>query len=95
MHEGSVWTINSILKHQLVISEINPCKESSYFPVHKELRYLMKGLINIQNEDNEYFRWCLVRYFNSIKKNQAKITNVDREKNLILKRYKNKKVCSN
>ena len=29
----------------------------------KELDHLKKGLINFQNfNDNEYFKWCLVRY---------------------------------
>ena len=35
MHEGSGWTVNSILKFQLVISEITPCQERSYFQLHK------------------------------------------------------------
>ena len=39
----------------------------------------MKGLINIQNEDNECFRWCLVRYLNPVNKNPVKILNVDKE----------------
>ena len=39
----------------------------------------MKGLINIQSEDNECFRWCLVRYYINVKKNPAKIRNVDKE----------------
>ena len=39
----------------------------------------MKGLINVQNEDNEYFKWCLVRYLNPVNKIPAKIINVDRE----------------
>ena len=38
----------------------------------------MRGLINIQNVDNECFRWCLVRYLNPVTKNPAKIRNVDR-----------------
>ena len=33
----------------------------------------MKGLINIQNKNNECFRWCLVRYLNSVNKDTAKI----------------------
>ena len=37
-------------------------KGSSYFPLPQELKSLMKELINIQEEDNECFRWCLVRY---------------------------------
>ena len=39
----------------------------------------MKRLINIQNEDNECFRWCLVRYLNTVNKNPAKIKKTDKE----------------
>ena len=39
----------------------------------------MKGLINIQNKENEYFRLCFVRYLNPVNKNSAKIRNVDKE----------------
>ena len=62
---GSSWTINSIIQHQLVISETALCE--GRFQLPKELRNPMKGLINIQNEDNECFRWCLIRYLNSVK----------------------------
>ena len=40
----------------------------------------MKGLIkNIQNEDNECFRRCLVRHLNHVNKNPAKIRNFNIE----------------
>ena len=78
-YERSGWTIDSIIQHQLVISEITPCEESFYFPLPKELRNPMRGLINSKNEDSESFRWCLVRYLNPANKNPAKIRNVDRE----------------
>ena len=39
----------------------------------------MKGLINIQNKDNECFRWYLVRYLNCVNKNPAEIRYVDRK----------------
>ena len=47
-------------------------------------------MINIQNEDSECFRWCLVRHLNPANKNPAKIRNVDREfaKRLNLKSMK-------
>lgn len=48
------------------------------FPLLQELNNAMRGLINIQNVDNECFRWCLVRYLNPVTKNVAKIRNVDR-----------------
>ena len=35
-YEGSGWTINLILQHQLVISEIASCGRSSYFPLAKK-----------------------------------------------------------
>ena len=60
-HEGSGWTFHSILQHQFVISEVTPIEESSYFLLPKELRNPLKELINIQNKDNECFRWLLVR----------------------------------
>ena len=48
------------------------------FPLLQELNNAMRWLINIQNVDNECFRWCLVRYLNPVTKNVAKIRNVDR-----------------
>ena len=39
----------------------------------------MKGLINIQNKDNECFRWFLVRHLTAGNKNPPKIRNVDKE----------------
>ena len=51
-YERSGWAIYSILQHQFVISEIAPWEGSSYFPLPKELRNPMKGLISIQNKNN-------------------------------------------
>ena len=39
----------------------------------------MRGLINIQNNNNKCFRWCLVRCFSTLNKNPANIRNDDRE----------------
>ena len=39
----------------------------------------MKRLVKIQNEDNECFRWCLIRYINPVDKNLAIIRKVDGE----------------
>ena len=59
--EESGWPINLIIQHKLVMSEIAPFEGSSCFWLPKELKNPREGLINIQNEDNECFRWCLVR----------------------------------
>ena len=69
----------SVLQLQLVMLEIIPYERSFYFPLPKELKNLMKGLINILNKDNECFRWCLVRYLNPVNENSARNRNVDKE----------------
>ena len=46
----------------------------------KELDHPRKGLINIQNiEDNECFKWCLVRYLNPADHNPRRITKADKD----------------
>ena len=75
MYEGS----GSILQYQLVISKISPCEGSSYFPLPKGIRNEMKGLIDVQNKNNECFRWCIDIYLNLVSKNPPKIRNVDKE----------------
>ena len=77
-HEGSGQSIHSILRHERVISEIAPCEGSSYFALPEELNNSAKGLINIQNDDNECFRWFLARYLNPVDKNPAIIINAGR-----------------
>ena len=65
-HECSGWSVQSILWHKHFISEIvkevhfGNCEGSSYFSVPKELNDSKNGLINIQNEDNEWFWWCVL-----------------------------------
>ena len=45
----------------------------------KELEHPRNGLINIQNiDDNEYFKWCLVRYLNPADHNPRRITKADK-----------------
>ena len=52
--EGSGWTIQSIEKHYINIVNYNPLKGSSYIKLPQELKN--RGLINLQNEDNELFQ---------------------------------------
>ena len=47
--EGSGWSVHSVLRHQLVVSDIAPCEGISCFTQPKELSNSLKGLINNQN----------------------------------------------
>ena len=47
---------------------------SSYIKLLKELDHARKGLIN-----NEWFKWCLVRYLNPADHNPRRITKADKD----------------
>ena len=53
---------------------------SSYIKLTKELGHPRKGLINIQNtDDNECFKWRLVRYLNPADHHPARIMKADKD----------------
>ena len=56
--EGSGWVIQSGNSHHLNVVRYQPLKGSSYNKLPKELQNPKKGLINLQNQDDECFRWC-------------------------------------
>ena len=77
--EGSGWTIESVDHHYLNVVTFQPLTGSSYIKLPEELQNNMKGLINLQNEDHECFRWCHIRHLNPQEKNPQRIKLVDKE----------------
>ena len=71
------------------ISKYNPLAEGSYFKSPKELYHPIKGLINIQNTDeNECRKWCFARYLNSADHNPRTIKKANKDfANFTLKTY--------
>ena len=61
---GSGWIVEEIYSQYLNISSYLPLNGSTYIKLPVELRHPMKGLINIQNNDNKCFMWCHVRHLN-------------------------------
>ena len=74
--EGSGWTIIAIENHFINIVNYSPLKGSSYIKLPQELK--KRGLINIQNEDNECFRWCHIRHLNPQVKDPQRIKKTDK-----------------
>ena len=74
--EGSGWTIQSIENHYINIVNYSPLKGSSYIKSPQELKN--RGLINLQNEDNECFRWCHIRHLNPQGKDPQRIKKTDK-----------------
>ena len=77
--EGSGWTIQSIENHYINIVNYDPLKGSSYIKLPQELRNSAKGLINMKNKDNEYFRWCHIRHLNPQDKDPQRIKKTDKQ----------------
>ena len=62
--EGSGWVIDRIDSHYINVTTYTPLHGSSYIELPTELRNPKKGLININNKDDECFRWCHIRHLN-------------------------------
>ena len=75
--EGSGWTIQSIENHYINIVNYSPLKGSSYIKSPQELKN--RGLINLQNKDNECFRWCHIRHLNPQDKDPQRIKKTDKQ----------------
>ena len=94
LRKGADWIIDSVIDHTISISKYNPLAGSSYIKLPKQLNHPRKGLINIQiTNDNQCFKWCLVRYLNPTDYNPRKITRVDKDfaKRLEMRNSQNQK----
>ena len=76
--EGSGWTIQSVDTHFINVVKYRPLNGSSYIPLPKKLQKA-KGLINMQNEDNECFRWCHIRHLNPQDNHSERIKKTDEQ----------------
>ena len=80
LEKGSGWIIYLVIDRAISISNYNPLPGSSYIKLPKELDHPRKGLINIQNiDDNECFKRCLVRYLNPADHKPRRITKGDKD----------------
>ena len=80
LEKGSGWIIDLVVDHNIDILKYNRIADSSYTKLPKELDHSRKGLINIQNiDDNEHFNWCLVRYSHCADHNPASITKANKD----------------
>ena len=70
--EGSGWVFLEVENATLHISIWNPLNAGSYIDLPKELKN-KKALINMKNEDNKCFLWCVLRALNPTDKNPDRI----------------------
>ena len=77
--EGSGWVIDRIHSHCMNVTTYKPLHGSSYIELPTELRNPKKGLINIKNKDDEWFRWCHIRHLNPQEKDPQRIKKEDKK----------------
>ena len=61
------------------IVKYKPLKGSSYIELPPEVKNLAKGLINLQNKDNECFKWCHIRQLDPQEIHPERIKNCDKK----------------
>ena len=71
--KGSNWRLKSVIRLEINTGTYKPLKGKSYIPLPKELA-AKKAIINIKNEDDECFKWCVTRALNPIVKHSERIT---------------------
>ena len=73
--EGSGCVIHSVVSYTINVSKYNLLVGSRYIKLPKELDHPRKGLINIQNiNNNECFKWCLIWSLHPTDHNTRKIS---------------------
>ena len=70
--EGSGWVFLKVENLTLKTNIWDPIKASSYIDLPKELKN-KKAIINMKNEDNKCFLWCVLRVLNPKDKNAERI----------------------
>ena len=70
--EGSGWQFVEIINLTLHVDIWDPVKGSSYIDLPKELKN-KNAIINMKNEDNKCFLWCVLRALNPKDKNAERI----------------------
>ena len=60
IHEGSGWYYNMSLEVNIEMPIYEPLSASSHLPLPKGMKTRNNDIINIQNEDNRCFEWCIL-----------------------------------
>ena len=70
---GSNWVFQQIRRLEIHFANWKPIRGSTFIPLPTRLKN-KKGVINIKNEDNQCFKWCIARALNPVDKNPNRLT---------------------
>ena len=80
---GSNWRLRAVNRLEINTVAYKPLKGKSYIPVPEKLA-AKKAIINMKNEDDECFKWCVTRALNSVEDHPERITTELREQAKLL-----------
>ena len=78
LENGSAWRLHEVVKLVITINEYKPLRGSSYADLPKCIKD-KKAIINIKNEDNQCFKWCVTRALNPVKVHPERVTGLLKE----------------
>ena len=70
--QGSNWRFGRVIKLDINTAVYRPLRGNSYIPLPKKLAN-KKAIINMKNNDDQCFKWCIARALNPIEKNPERI----------------------
>ena len=70
---GSNWVFQEIQRLEIHFANWQPIRGSTFMPLPAKLKN-KKGVINIKNEDNQCFKWCIARALNPVDQNSNRLT---------------------
>ncbi|GFT43648.1 uncharacterized protein NPIL_360211 [Nephila pilipes] len=72
-NRGSGWEFQEVLKHELKTAVYKPLAAASYITLPPKLR-TKKAILNIQNEDQQCFLWCVLAHLHPTQVNANRVS---------------------
>ena len=69
---GSEWRLHNIIRLELHTVKYKPLKGETYIPLPEELA-VKKVIMNMENDDNKCFLWCVLRALNPKGRNRKRV----------------------
>ena len=71
---GSNWRFERVLSLDVHFTDFQPLRGSTFLPLPSKIS-TKKAVINMKNNDDQCFKWSVVRALNPVEKNSERITN--------------------
>lgn len=72
VHRGSNWRMYFVIGLKIKIVPYQPLSAAKYSPLPERIQHL-KGIINIQNQDDKCFLWCILAALHPVNHNAHRV----------------------